>query len=84
MGIDFKRTYVHWTLHDLRRTYVTNLQRLKVPLEVREALVNHISGASKSGVAGVYNRYEYWDEMCEAVETYEQWFKSKILQWEEL
>jgi hypothetical protein len=46
---------------------------------VREALVNHISGESRSGVAGVYNRYHYWDEMAEAVATYEAWFQRTII-----
>ena len=69
-----------WTLHDLRRTYVTTLQRLKVPLEVREALINHVSGQSRSGVAGVYNRHTYWDEMAEAVTHYEQWLQRLLRQ----
>lgn len=68
-----------WTLHDLRRTYVTILQRLKVPFEVREALVNHVSGETRAGVAGVYNRYSYWNEMVEAVQAYERWFEATIL-----
>jgi integrase len=66
-----------WVIHDLRRTYVTNLQKLKVSLEVREALVNHISG-TKSGIAGVYARHDYWDEMVEAVANYEGWFTVAI------
>jgi hypothetical protein len=73
-----------FTVHDLRRVYVTNLQRLAVPLEVREALVNHISGQSKTGVAGVYSRYRYWDEMCAAVGHYEAWFRETILKIEDL
>lgn len=33
-----------WTLHDLRRTAATGLQRLGVRLEVTEAILNHVSG----------------------------------------
>jgi integrase len=69
-----------WTLHDLRRTHVTNLQRLKIPLEVREALVNHVSGESRTGVAGTYNRHRYEEEMRQAVSLHEQWFTAAILQ----
>jgi integrase len=73
------RLFSHWTLHDLRRTFVTNLQRLKVTLEVREALINHISGGSHTGSAGTYNRYAYWDEMLEATQTYDTWLQCTIL-----
>ncbi|MGJ0510349.1 MAG: tyrosine-type recombinase/integrase [Methylocystis sp.] len=50
-----------WQFHDLRRTFVTNLARFGVLPHVREACVNHVSG-HKSGVAGVYDRWEYLDE----------------------
>ncbi len=55
-----------YTLHDLRRTFTTTLQRLGVPLEVRERLTNHISGTS-AGVAGVYGQYGYEKEMKDAI-----------------
>ena len=49
-----------WSLHDLRRTMVTIANdRLGVPPHIVEAMVNHVSGASKAGVAGVYNRAKY-------------------------
>lgn len=51
----------HWTLHDLRRTMATGLQRLAVRLEVTEAVLNHLSGA-RSGIVGVYQRHHYFDE----------------------
>jgi hypothetical protein len=44
-----------WTLHDLRRTSRSIMQRLKIPLEVRRACSNHVSG----GVDGVYDRHAY-------------------------
>jgi integrase len=47
-----------WRLHDLRRTGATNLQALGIPIEVTEAVLNHISG-TRAGVAGIYNRYKY-------------------------
>ena len=59
-----------YTLHDLRRTYSSNLARLGVPIHVTERLLNHISG-TVSGVAAVYNRYTYADEMREASTAYE-------------
>jgi integrase len=50
----------HWTLHDLRRTGATMMNEfgLAEP-HIIEAVLNHISGASKGGVAGIYNRARY-------------------------
>ena len=50
---------VPWVLHDLRRTFVTRLNDLGVEPHVIEALVNHVGGIAKAGVAGVYNRSAY-------------------------
>ena len=50
-----------WRLHDLRRTMATNFQRLGVRFEVTEAALNHV-GASKSGVAAVYQRHDWLPE----------------------
>ena len=60
-----------YTLHDLRRTYSSNLARLGVPIHVTEKLLNHVSG-TVSGVAAVYNRHTYLPEMREAVKQYER------------
>jgi integrase len=51
-----------WTLHDLRRTTATHMAQLGVAPHVIERLLNHISGTF-GGVAGVYNRFQYLDEM---------------------
>ena len=48
----------HWTMHDIRRTVATGLQRLGVRFEVTEAVLNHVSGA-KGGIAGVYQRHDW-------------------------
>jgi integrase len=46
-----------WTLHDLRRSLVTHMvEDLDIRPDVVEAVINHVSGASRSGVAGTYNR----------------------------
>ncbi len=56
-----------WTLHDLRRSAATHLAGLGAPPHVIERLLNHTSGTFR-GVAGIYNRFGYLDEMREAVE----------------
>lgn len=55
-----------YTLHDLRRTFSSNLARLGTPIHVTEKLLNHVSG-TVSGVAAIYNRYSYLPEMRHAV-----------------
>jgi integrase len=50
-----------WRLHDLRRSFATNQQRLGTKLEVTEELLGHRSG-SRSGVIGVYQRFDFADE----------------------
>ena len=50
-----------WTLHDLRRTTATGLQKLGVRLEVTESVLNHVSG-SRAGIVGVYQRHEWAEE----------------------
>jgi integrase len=55
-----------WTLHDLRRTVASGLQRLGVRLEVTEAVLNHRSG-STAGIVGVYQRHDYAAEKRDAL-----------------
>jgi integrase len=59
-----------WTLHDLRRTFATQLASLGTQPHIVERLLNHASGRI-SGVAAVYNRYQYMDEMRAALERWE-------------
>jgi integrase len=66
-----------WTLHDLRRTYATNLARLGTPIHVVEKLLNHISG-SHGGIVGVYQRHQYWEEQIVAVEKYDDFISNLI------
>lgn len=59
----------NWTLHDLRRTMATGLQRLGVRLEVTEAALNHVSG-SRAGIAGVYQRHDWAAEKRAALDAW--------------
>lgn len=67
----------HWTLHDLRRTFASNHAKLGTPIHVIEKLLNHSSG-SMAGVAGIYNRHTYMQEMREACDVYEKWLASLL------
>lgn len=55
-----------FTLHDLRRTAATGMQRLGIVQPVVEAVLNHVSG-SRAGVAGIYQRHNYTDEKRHAL-----------------
>ncbi|MFO6466236.1 tyrosine-type recombinase/integrase [Jannaschia sp. KMU-145] len=59
-----------YTLHDLRRTFSSNMARLGTPIHVTERILNHVSGTI-SGVAAVYNRHAYIEEMQSAFAAYE-------------
>lgn len=61
----------HWSLHDLRTTCATGLQRLGVPVRVTEAVLNHVSGTG-GGIVAVYQRHDYADEKREALELWAQ------------
>jgi integrase len=58
-----------WSVHDLRRTVATGLQRLGVRLEVTEGVLNHISG-SRGGIAGVYQRHDWAGEKRAALDAW--------------
>jgi integrase len=58
-----------WTWHDLRRTFYTGLQGLKIPIEVAEVCVNH-RGGTLGGLARVYGTHDYWTEKTAAFEAW--------------
>ncbi len=58
-----------WVLHDLRRYFSSTMARLGVPLHITEQLIDHRS--QLSGVAAIYNRYDFLNEMNEALQTFE-------------
>jgi len=59
-----------WVIHDLRRTFASNLARLGTALPTIERLLNHTSGPSFGGVQGVYQRHSFEPEMRRAVDAY--------------
>jgi integrase len=61
-----------WTLHDLRRTFATGMARLGTPIYVTEKILNHVSG-SFGGAAGIYNRFDHWEERVTALKCWEEW-----------
>ena len=64
-----------WTIHDLRRTFATIHAKIGTPPHIIEALLNHASGQI-SGVAAIYNRYQYADEKRSAMQRYDEYLAS--------
>lgn len=56
-----------WTLRDIRRTFRSNMARLKVPRDLCELLINHAPPILDE----IYNKYSYLEEKREALAKYE-------------
>jgi integrase len=76
-GLNGGRGLPHWTLHDLRRTFSSGCARLRIPTEVTERMLNHVS-ESFGGVAGVYNLFEYDTERAEAMEAWARYVMALV------
>ncbi len=63
-----------WVLHDARRYFSTTMAKLGTPLHITEQILDHRS--TVSGVAKIYNLYQFVDEMREALENYERHLQS--------
>lgn len=63
-----------WQIRDIRRTFRSNMARLKVPREVCEVLINH----APPMLDEIYDRYDRVEEKREALEKYEG-FISQLL-----
>jgi integrase len=58
-----------WRLHDLRRSVASGMARLGINLPVIEKVLNHSSG-SFAGIVGVYQRHDFAEEKCRALEAW--------------
>lgn len=68
-----------YTLHDLRRTFATVHAQIGTPIHVTEKLLNHVSGTI-NGVAAIYNRHSYFEEMQAATNEYDAYLENLINQ----
>ena len=75
--IDRVTGVVDWTLHDLRRTFATAHAKIGTPIHVAEAHLAHSSGTI-SGVAAIYFRHNWLEEMRVAVQRYEDHIKQIV------
>ena len=59
-----------WVLHDFRRYFSSTMAQIGVPLHVTEQILDHKSQVA--GVAAIYNRYTYLEEMRDALYLFEK------------
>ncbi len=64
----------NWQLRDLRRTFRSNIARLKVPRDLAEVLINHAPAALDE----IYDRYDRLSEKRNALRRYEQWLQTLL------
>ncbi len=61
--IDERAKIAPWRVHDLRRTARSLMSRAGVRPDIAEQIMGH----AIQGVAGTYNRYDYFDEKADAL-----------------
>lgn len=67
-----------WRVHDLRRSAASHMASLRIAPHVIEKILNHSNGII-SGVAAVYNRYEYGEEKQQALLKWSEHLQAEIL-----
>ena len=65
--LDKRSGVTGWQVRDLRRTFRSTLARLKVPREIAEIMLNHVTGGGKTDLDEIYDRYEYLEEKRDAL-----------------
>ncbi|MBA2934333.1 integrase family protein [Sphingomonas sp. CGMCC 1.13654] len=68
----------HWVLHDLRRTFITRMHGIRdqykrrFPRDTIFSVTNH----KLSGMPGIYNRYDYYEDKREALEAWAKFLEN--------
>lgn len=75
--MDRETNVTKYVLHDCRRYFSTTAAKICIPLHITELILDHRS--QLTGVARIYNRYQYLDEMRDAVQLYQNWLNSEVL-----
>jgi integrase len=71
LKVDRRCGVTNWTLHDIRRSAVTGMNdELGIAPHIVESIINHVSGPSRRGVAGTYNRAKYLKERARALQAW--------------
>lgn len=73
--LDGKCGVTDWNIRDIRRTFRSNMAKLRVPREICEILLNHVTGANKSDLDEIYDRYDYLEDKRKALSKWEKRLK---------
>lgn len=65
-----------WVIHDLRRYFSSTMAKIGTPLHITEQILDH--RATLSGVAAVYNKYDFLPEMKQALKKYQTHIKKVV------
>jgi integrase len=63
--LDSRLEFPAWTLHDIRRSVATGMNRIGVEPHIVEECLNH--AGARRGTAGVYNRWQYGPQKRDAL-----------------
>lgn len=64
----------NWQIRDIRRTFRSNMSRLRVPRELSEVLINHAPPV----LDAIYDKYDRIDEKREALAKYEEFIQALL------
>jgi integrase len=76
-ALDERSGVTDWTVHDIRRTVATRMGDLGILPHVVEQILNHQSG-HRGGVAGVYNKSPYANEVRAALATWHDHIRTLV------
>lgn len=68
----------HWTLHDTRRYFSSTMAKLRTPIDITEAILDHRSG-SRSQVQRIYDRHDRLPQMRTAMSDYHRHLLDGVL-----
>jgi integrase len=65
-----------FVIHDIRRTFASNWQKLGVRIEITEAALGHVG--TRGGIVGVYQTYSYAEELKTSYALWEERLKNLL------
>jgi integrase len=77
LELDARCGLVNWVVHDIRRSVASRLGDLNTPPHIIEQILNHQSG-HRRGVAGIYNRSVYANEVRAALLMWEDHIRALV------
>jgi integrase len=76
-ALDARSGVTDWKLHDLRRSVATKMADIGIMPHVIEEILGHTSG-HKRGVAGIYNKSRYTNEVRNALSLWEDHIRTMV------